>query len=76
MSARNDGGPAYPVPGLQNDPDFNGMSLRDYFAAQAMQAAIGLIPHMQPPTSGKTVPDCLTAMAYEYADAMLKAREA
>jgi hypothetical protein len=26
------------VPGLQHDEDFNGMSLRDYFAAKAMQA--------------------------------------
>lgn len=29
----NDGGPAFPVPGLQHDEAFNGMTLRDYFAA-------------------------------------------
>jgi len=28
------GGPAFPVPGLQDDESFNGMTLRDYFAAQ------------------------------------------
>lgn len=31
----NDGGPAFPVPGLQHDEAFNGMTLRDYFAAHA-----------------------------------------
>lgn len=32
----NDGGPAFPIPGLHNDADFNGMSLRDYFAAKVL----------------------------------------
>lgn len=31
-SEKEDGGPAYPVPGLQHDEDFNGMSLRQYAA--------------------------------------------
>jgi hypothetical protein len=35
MSTKEDGGPAFPVPGLQNDEAFNGMSLRDYFIAHA-----------------------------------------
>lgn len=30
-----DGGPAFPVPGLQHDEAFNGATLRDYFAAHA-----------------------------------------
>lgn len=30
MNQKNSGGPAFPVPGLQNDEDFNGMTLRDY----------------------------------------------
>ena len=34
MSAK-DGGNAFPVPNLQDDESFNGMSLRDYFAAHA-----------------------------------------
>lgn len=29
------GRPAFPVPGLQNDETFNGMCMRDYFAAHA-----------------------------------------
>ena len=28
------GGPAFPVPGLQHDEGFNGMTLRDYIAVQ------------------------------------------
>ena len=68
MSARNDGGPAYPVPGLQNDPDFNGMSLRDYFAAQAMTGFLA--------RPGSINPTQDAALAYLIADSMLKAREA
>lgn len=41
-----------------------GMTLRDYFAAKAMPECIGW---------GE--PDEICAKAYEYADAMLKARE-
>jgi hypothetical protein len=29
--------PAFPVPNLQDDEDFNGLSKREYFAAKAMQ---------------------------------------
>jgi hypothetical protein len=66
------GGPAFPY---VCDADFDygtGMTLRDYFAAKAMQTIIG----------GKTASQLLeggymaTAMsAYGMADAMLKARE-
>lgn len=51
------------------------MTLRDYFAAKAMQAGIGLIPNMKQPREGVTVPQAITEMAYEYADAMLEARK-
>jgi hypothetical protein len=67
--------PAFPVShgmalvaGLQNA---YGMTLRDYFAAKAMQGllASGNLP--------KTMPDAdLAECAYALADAMLKAREA
>jgi hypothetical protein len=61
------GGPAFPTPthNLQND----GMTLRDYFAAKAMQAEL---------SNGVHVDDYpLTAKrAYRMADAMLKARDA
>jgi hypothetical protein len=49
--------------------DADGMTLRDYFAAKAMQAIIGICP--------KTLPNEELAIdAYQVADAMLKAREA
>lgn len=72
MSVKNNGGPAFPIPGLQDDADFNGMSLRDYFAAKALQAAIN---HR----GFATVEDnrALDAKdAYAYADAMIRARDA
>jgi len=68
----NDGGPAFPfakemetISGLQFS---TGMSLRDYFAGQAMAAMI-------------SNPDCVSnkqavaSHAYGYADAMIAARE-
>ena len=59
----NDGGPAFPRTGWPNE---TGMTLRDYFAAKAMQA---LIP------SGQSIDTMKYAeSAYAVADAMLKAR--
>jgi hypothetical protein len=58
--------PAFPSGAVKDPFDKSGMTLRDYFAAQAMQALIdndGLFSEI--PTQ-----------AYELADAMLKAREA
>ena len=65
MSIKNNGGPAFPVPNLESDPEFNGMTLRDYFAAKAMQNYI----------CDDYTPDAIAKAAYEMADAMLKARE-
>ena len=72
MSKINTGGPAFPYafPDKPGD-DFNvafGMTLRDYFAAKAMQ---GLL-------SGTTTNDGLAIVkdAYKMADSMLKARGA
>jgi hypothetical protein len=47
------------------------MTLRDYFAAKAMQAIVSTVPHL-----AVISPDHAAIEAYEYADAMLKAREA
>jgi len=59
----SDGGPAFPL----NDPlKSTGMTLRDYFAAAALQAMDLTIQH----TSLEYAQD-----AYAFADAMLKARE-
>jgi len=60
---------AFPSP---RDPktgsDDKGMSLKDYFAAHAMQAMIA-----EP--SLKATPDEFAQKAYQIADAMLKARD-
>ena len=74
MSNRKDGWPAFPVPSQQSDADFNGMSLRDYFAAKALAALISN-PLKDGPNLGKKAVPKLAAFAYEYADAMLEARE-
>lgn len=76
MSNINTGGPAFPVPDLHN----NGMTLRDYFAAKAMQA---LLTKQGPygDDVGKQYRDDvqhvdeLAGYAYIQADAMLKARK-
>ena len=65
----NDGGSAFPSPPSQHSNGFystgEGMTLRDYFAAHAINE-VGWFENM----------DNSAAMAYLIADAMLKAREA
>jgi hypothetical protein len=83
MSERNDGGLAFPGSRQERvessalggarmvEVTYPGMSLRDYFAAKALPALIeqnGLGECYSPAYSAKE--------AYEYAAAMLKAREA
>jgi hypothetical protein len=48
------------------------MTLRDYFAAKAMQGELA----SQSPENEYTNLDALAALSYRVADAMLKAREA
>lgn len=69
--------PAFPLNIIytRENERFNGMTLRDYFAAKAMQGGIDLVPHMATPKVDKPVPQIIAEMAYEYADAMMKARE-
>lgn len=79
MSMKNDGGPAFPIP-LTDDQEqewnrsmggvsANGMSLRDYFAAKALQGLmVGPIDH-------DAKPEDFAAVAYGLADAMLAVRE-
>jgi hypothetical protein len=62
---KNTGGPAFAVAELANIK-WEGMTLRDYFAAKAMQAFIEKYSH-----EGD-----VSRNAYKMADAMLKAREA
>ena len=75
MSA-HDGGQAFPRAGYDG-PDGvgtqdDGMSLRDYFAAKAMQAIVSRDGIFSYQYSYETTAE----WAYAYADAMLKAREA
>ena len=63
MSEQNTGGPAFPIVGTLEDVQDLGMTLRDYFAAKAMQELIGVFGLIDG-----------TTRAYEWADAMLKAR--
>jgi len=60
---------AFPNPHLRDD---SGITMRDYFAAKAMQ---GLIHHFDFGTF-RDDPERLALWAYDAADAMLKAREA
>jgi len=62
---------AFPVPGWKDDADFNGMTLRDYFAAKALQGICAAPEHLDRIGSFKNA----AATAYELADAMLAARE-
>jgi len=71
----NDGGPAFPMPPVgTGDPrdgmagGICGMTLRDYFAAAALQGFMASRNFIDPCRVGPYV--------YEIADAMLKAREA
>ena len=63
----NDGGPAFPVPSLAVG---SGMTLRDYFAAAALQGLMAV--HT---SGGCLVDDLYAKYAYDLADAMLKRRE-
>lgn len=68
---KNTGGLAFPsMRDMRHNPDFDheeGMTLRDYFAAKAMQACIE--------KGAPLVFNNIANKAYEMADAMLEARK-
>lgn len=70
MSKPNDGGPAFPECGTENGFFNPGMSLRDYFAAAALQGMLTDVPHEDRLKFPEYAQD-----AYRYADAMLEARK-
>jgi hypothetical protein len=70
MSDTNTGGPAFPLQDASTH-QFHGISIRDYFAAKAMQA---LINGIEPGKEHQTV--IIPSVAYQMADAMIKARDA
>lgn len=69
-----DGGPAFPVHQLTNGGfvPVGGMTLRDYFAGQAL---IGILGRDFSPPKGIGIKEYIALVSYEYADTMLKARE-
>jgi hypothetical protein len=78
MSNTNTGGPAFPTPRYERGDMYSlGMTLRDYFAAKAME---GLIARES--TGAFNFEACpndpwrVALWAYDVADQMLKAREA
>ena len=87
MINTNTGGPAFPTPRYERGDMYSlGMTLRDYFAAKAMQGMLA-VPDDQRygdrADKSLTVDQwqrwCVTGLvehAYRVADAMLKAREA
>lgn len=76
--SKNDGGPAFPcerghIPdGTWNQTFEPGMTIRDYFAAKAMQ---GILAGDHPITHGENPLVMVAGVAYDMADAMIKARE-
>ena len=72
MATKDTGGPAFPLSPYLDGPSQNGMTLRDYFAARAMQADVSRVGYYQP---GEHM---LRAArnAYAMADAMLEASHA
>lgn len=84
MSTSDDGGPAFPVLDLSKTQE-RGMSLRDWFAGQALAALIAKSPlactDANDPLDGLPITDKQAAeiaesmawSAYEYADAMIAA---
>ena len=74
MSKKDDGGPAFPLTGDAVSSEnrqfvMQGMSLRDYFAKGAMESLmIGAFG------DAYMTPDVLAEEAYQWADAMIRAR--
>jgi hypothetical protein len=80
---QNDGGQAFPIPaGDYNgtkcgNKAYSGMTLRDYFASKALE---GMLAHPGDESRGSyhnnSTPEEAAQRAYEYADAMIRARGA
>ncbi|KAA1718407.1 hypothetical protein VKY16_14185 [Klebsiella variicola] len=69
MSKENNGGPAYPTQG------YEGLTLRDYFAGQAMQGWLASYPESNQYPVATHHENMVAELSYLMADAMLKARE-
>lgn len=69
MSKENNGGPAYPTQG------YEGLTVRDYFAAKAMQGWLASYPEGIEHPATTHLENMVAELSYLMADAMLKARE-
>lgn len=67
--SQNNGGPAYPTQG------YEGLTVRDYFAAKAMQGWLASYPESNQHPVATHHENMVAELSYLMADAMLKARE-
>lgn len=69
--AKNNGGPAFPAKALDGGYDASqGMSMRDWFAAAALQGWLASFT----PSDGDPNPEFTAVLVYKLADAMLAER--
>jgi hypothetical protein len=70
---------AFPLYFKWDDDQYNGMDLRDYFAAKVMQAMLASPELMVVVTASEVLGDTYSErcanMSYKYADAMMEARK-
>lgn len=66
----DDGGFAFPMPGTDHNYTETGMTLRDWFAGQALAGFCGNRIHLQ-----SHPPEITASEAYRYADALLAERK-
>ena len=73
----NTGGPAFPVPDIDGSAVAEGMTLRDYFAAKAMEGWVASSPVIagEPMNGSVQMAEQLAGASFILADAMLRARE-
>ena len=77
MSSKDDGGPAFPVTASDGGPcgfqsrDFTGVTVRDYFAAKALQ---GMLASDSSVDRTKVNKKKWAKVALEFADAMIEER--
>lgn len=71
---RDTSGPAFPAGFEASDNDTMGLTIRDYFAAQALAQLIARLENESHATIESAAKECAEA-AYVFADAMLKERD-
>jgi hypothetical protein len=71
---KNTGGPAFPFTCEKYHSE--GMTLRDYFAAKALQGQLSMPEVLAAISAGDTTVAALCGSCFEWADAMLEARKA